>query len=383
MRVLLVTPSYVLPQIIPGLLNHDLEYTAVVVDEPAPIREFVTKTGGYADIVFPFHDLKECIENCEYDYIFAVSETNTVEIFPNKLRKYGAPLNKTVHFYLTNDGNNSHIIKRALTYFKKNSKDFDMIATGMSYTSFGLDSDRFKGSLFNFAKASQDLYYDYQIAKFAVDVNRGRKIRYALIGLAPYSFHFDLSKTIKENWRLIHYCVALNDMHNFHMPSEKCRKFFQKSFFDAELPLEQVDLNNVNADKIKMDTMNLRKRLDLRDRAEAWSDKSKNFVETRDENIKILDDYLTLCKKNNIRPIIFLPPMSEGYMKHFSREKLDEFYHIISAATDKFSDAIFVDGWKISEFADGDFCDADHLNLLGAAKFSSVLNMVIEQNDNF
>lgn len=382
MRVLLVTPGCILKKVVSGLLNRNLKYSAIVVDEPSQPKKFIAKAGGDADRVFPFYDLEECIENFNYDYILAISEKNTVKIFPEKLRKYGAPPDKTVHFYLADDENNSHVIKRALSYFKKYSSNFDMIATGMSYASFGLDSTRFKRKLFNFARASQDLYYDYQIAKFAVDVKRGGKIRYALIGLAPYIFHYDLSKSVAENWRLIHYCVALNDLHNFHMPSDECRKFFLKAFFDAGLPIEQVDLNNVNGDKIEMTTMHIVQRCHIRDRAEAWSRSSKNFVETREENIKILDDYLMLCKKNDICPIMFLPPMTEGYMKYFSKEKLDEFYRLVSNAMDKFPDAIFVDGWKIPEFADGDFCDADHLNLLGAAKFSTVLNMIIEQFDN-
>lgn len=78
---------------------------------------------------------------------------------------------------------------------------------------------------------------------------------------------------------------------------------------------------------------------------------------------------------------MFLPPMSEGYRKHFSKEKLNEFYQILNDATQKFPDAIFVDGWKIPQFTDKDFYDADHLNLAGAAKFSTILNMIIEQTD--
>lgn len=379
MDVILVTLSSILSKVFTQVLSPEIEYCAIVVDEPEPAKKIIAEYGGSPNMVYPFYDFKECIENTAFDYIVCVSNSSTVNLLPQQVYKYGAPKNKTVQFYLTTDGNHSHIIKRTLSYFKKHYAEFEMFATGMSYTSVGLDSTKFKRKLFNFAKASQDLYYDYQIAKFAISASQRGKICYALIGLAPYTFHYDLSKTLNENWRLIHYLVALNDLHNFHLPAEKCRKLFRESFLAAELDIEKLNLNNVNLDKVEMANLDFKDRLTTRDRAEVWSKESRTFLETRDENIKILNDYLTLCEKNNIRPIIFLPPMCEGYKKYFSKEKLDEFYQILEDAMKKFPDAIFVDGWKISQFTDEDFFDPDHLNLAGAEKFSEILNNIIVQ----
>lgn len=87
---------------------------------------------------------------------------------------------------------------------------------------------------------------------------------------------------------------------------------------------------------------------------------------------------MTLCEENNIRPIMFLPPMTEGYMKYFSRQKLDEFYYLVEQACRKHSSAIFIDGWRLQGFTDEDFLDVDHMNIRGAAKFSAFLNDFIE-----
>ncbi len=107
---------------------------------------------------------------------------------------------------------------------------------------------------------------------------------------------------------------------------------------------------------------------------------ARRFPETRAENIKIFDDYLTLCDKNNVRPIIFLPPVSIGYAKYFSKQMIDELRYLVMTAINKHSEAIFFDGWNLlKHFSDEDFADVDHLNFQGATKFSAIFDSLIEE----
>mgnify|MGYP002623409543 FL=1 len=148
------------------------------------------------------------------------------------------------------------------------------------------------------------------------------------------------------------------------------------SFLNQKLPLENFDTNNVYIEKRFINPIGCNERIKARRVIDLW--KNRNFPETVAENIKILDDYLTLCENNNVRPIMFLPPMTEGYIKYFSRKKLDELYYLIREAQKKHTSALFLDGWKLEGFTDMDFADVDHLNLKGAAKFSMILNNLIE-----
>ena len=203
-----------------------------------------------------------------------------------------------------------------------------------------------------------------------------RKLRYALIGLSMYTFHFDQSRLYAENFRLLQYAIAFKDLHNFFMPTEDYLKLFREEYLSFKLPLaEQFDVIGVHADNI-LRLMTFHNKIGARERIDKWE--SRNFPKTRAENIKILDDYLTLCEENHIRPIMFLPPMTEGYAKHFSKQKLDEFYYLVKKACGKHSSAIFIDGWKLQGFTDEDFFDVDHMNIQGAAKFSAFLNDFIE-----
>ncbi|MBQ7493228.1 MAG: hypothetical protein IJT47_02235, partial [Selenomonadaceae bacterium] len=105
------------------------------------------------------------------------------------------------------------------------------------------------------------------------------------------------------------------------------------------------------------------------------------YPETRDENVKILDDYLTLCEENNICPIMIRVPVTKEYMASFSKIMLDEFDLYVEQALQKHSSAHFVDGWKWNGVTYTDFCDHEHLNIYGAAKFSEYLNDFIERLD--
>lgn len=160
------------------------------------------------------------------------------------------------------------------------------------------------------------------------------------------------------------------------MPTEDYLKLFREEYLSFKLPLvEQFDVTGVHADNI-LRHMTFNNKISARERIDKW--KNRNFPKTRTENIKILDDYLTLCEENDIRPIMFLPPMTEGYAKYFSKQKLDEFYYLVKKACGKHSSAIFIDGWKLQGFTDEDFFDVDHMNVRGAAKFSAFLNDFIE-----
>ena len=205
---------------------------------------------------------------------------------------------------------------------------------------------------------------------------RGGYIKYALIGLAPYSFHYDLSQSYGTNGRLFAYYIAFNDVHNFWLPKEKIPAIFRENFLLHRLPAKVDDLNNVYGEKSSVAKfLNYEKRIGTIKTKN--SKKATYFPATFEENIKILDEYLNLCESRNVRPIMFLPPMTKGLKKYYDKQRLDEFYYWIYQAQKNHSSAVFFDGWKL-DFPDKDFYDDQHLNIQGAAKFSTILNNVIE-----
>ena len=203
-----------------------------------------------------------------------------------------------------------------------------------------------------------------------------------MIGLAVYSFHYDQSKSLNplNHCRILQYLIAFKDLHNFYASVADCEKIFRAEYLNTKLPLEPFNLNNPHmTTKLTPRFMTPWARLDARKTIDGWAD--KNYPNTRAENIKILDDYLTLCGQNRIRPIMFLPPTTDGYKKHFNKRIRDEFHYLVGQACKKHPYAIFIDGWKLQGLTDRDFYDYGHMNIQGAAKFSTFLNSVIEQLD--
>lgn len=377
MRILLITLSDLLPLVLIKILNPALECCAIVVDEPEKSKKLLGDN-PLSNIIYPFYELKECIEKFYFDCIVCPSPFWE---FPNYeyAKKSGIPNDLLVSFSLIHAPEN-FFVERALRHYKEHVSEFEMFATGSSYVHHSLDTKKFTHKLFNFGHPSQDLYYNFQIAKYVLTEAGGSDyIKYALIGFFPQHLHYDESKTIAQNGRLLQYVIAFNDVHNFWLSIEKYKSLLNPEYLKFKLPLEN-EMDRITPLDTEVKYISLNGRLLSRERIDVWQNKS--YPDTVKENVKILDDYLTLCEENNVRPIIFTAPMTYGYMKYFSKKKLDEFQYVIGNALKKHSTAVFFDGWKLQGVSDYDFFDVDHMNIQGAAKFSTILNDFIENLEN-
>ena len=113
---------------------------------------------------------------------------------------------------------------------------------------------------------------------------------------------------------------------------------------------------------------------------------TRRFPETVKEYKKIFYDYLELCKKFDITPIVTMFPVTHIYREFFSKQVCDETYYIIRQAQ-KIYNFHFLNKYNFDEGVElKDFCDANHLNNSGAKKFSTFINnyiMELERNSNF
>lgn len=395
MKVLLVTWTDKLKEKLEAL-NPDLEYCAIVVDKVEPAKEVLESVGLPKELIHPLNTLKNCVE-LSYDYVLCI-DVNWKFDHLKAVQECGVAKNKAVAFNIPSQ--REFLVERSLRYFKDHATEFEMFATGISYAETGLNVTRFKRKCFNFARSSQDLYYNLQTAKFALSCGGGHStIRYALIGLAPYSLHNDMSKSINLQFLILWYLIGFNDLHNFFVPIAVYRKFFREEYLNKKIPLEPFDINdpfhvkkylgkvyrgeNSEESTITDSSKVVQSKFDGSTAKEApvradGKGGRKNFPATCRENIKILDDYLTLCEENNIRPIMFLAPMPQVYMENYFKPQIEEFRYIVAEACLKHPTACFVDGWKLNFITDNDFYDKGHMNLQGATKFSTYLNDFIE-----
>ncbi len=194
MRVLLVTWTDQLLEKL-SILNPELEFCAIVVDEVEPAKKILERVGLPASLLYTLYDLKECVRDFYYDYIFCVEQGGSVN-FIRTVKDYGISKNKIIGLNFLDNGN--FMVERSLRYFKKHAAEFEMFATGMSYTEYGIDARRFKRKLFNFGKSSQDLYYDFQTAKFVVSCGGGAHFVTRLSGSRPIPFTTTNQNSVQE-----------------------------------------------------------------------------------------------------------------------------------------------------------------------------------------
>lgn len=377
MRVLLVTWTNKIAENI-SILNPKLEYCAIVTDDVNAAKNALDKSFSYLkNIVCPFYELKECLKYLYYDYVICLENGWGARALLNEVKRYDVSDNKIMHFCSLLFWNCNFSVEYSLRYFKEHAEEFDVFATGISYTMMGLEVTHFKQKVFNFGAPSQDLYYNLKTAQFAISCKEPSKnFQYALIGLAPYSFQFDESRASKNMFYMLQNYIAFKDLHNFHVSAEVYEQFFRKGYLSRRQIPKTYDINDPHFFKGRQRSSTPQDQLAARKRIDTWSD--REFPETRAENVKILDDYLTLCESHNIRPIMFLPPMAEGYVRYYDRQRLAEFYYFVKEAKKKHPSAVFIDGWKFKSLKDTDFIDVDHLSTQGARKFSLFLSKIME-----
>lgn len=152
-------------------LSPELEYCAIVVDEVEPAKEILEQVGLTQDLLHPMGDLKKCLETIDYDYVLCVQN----KFYDGKikfLQNLDLPTEKVVSFAeLPISGNWQ--TERHLRYYKEHSQEFEIFSTGTSYTEAGIDIRQFKRKAINFATSSQDLYYNFQIAKAVISCGGG------------------------------------------------------------------------------------------------------------------------------------------------------------------------------------------------------------------
>lgn len=315
----------------------------------------------------------EKIKEMNYDYIIIASQYNN-EIY-NQLIEIGIERNKILQFYKLLDMQENYL-EKSIKLFNANEKQYEIIATGISYCNLGLKEDELEKECLKLAFGSQDLYYDYNLFKFMFNKynHKLRNVKYNIIGLCYYSFQYDMSLSAMKDKCCLYYDLIGLTHHNANA---------------KELSLDN-DINKNIADKIFKKKNNGEYDLEFRSMKpivqkskeelgyeQALRDCNKNYPKTVEENIEILKEYLFLLKENNIEPIIVIFPASKYYTKYFSERIENEFRSIINEIG-KLYDFQYIDYFRSELFTDDDFVDVSHLNGDGAEKFTKILNNLIK-----
>lgn len=246
------------------------------------------------------------------------------------------------------------------------SSNIELLVTGLSYAETAIDCDLLNLPSFNFALSSQDLFYDYNIFKYLISLKHIKNsLKYCIIGLAYYSFDYDLSKS-NEATR-VHRYIPLWDIPHDYL-SKPQLSIIHYDYLKTNYKNDYLSLSNAKRNTIMYD-----------DNKEAQNHiavhhAEMNHPETVVENKKILKNYFDLLKANNIKPIIVICPTNKNHYQHFKNGILkNRFYNILNEFKSKYNFQI-LDYFDSNLFVDCDFWDYSHLNKKGSKKFTQILN---------
>lgn len=294
------------------------------------------------------------------------------ELVDEKYRKYVDYLND---FY-------DYCYLESMHYINQN-RNIAAIITGLSYGLVGIEAKRMDNTL-NFCMHSQDLYYDYLHAKYAVLNGKGN-IRKCYITLAYYSFFYDLSLCRNKGRCSYIYEPLFQDCHHAERmifedrdligEDEICKRFIHE-FFLGDISYYGVALDREMISELYLTYRKSWQELTQKERDETASEaaiKHNRHImhkETFKENVQIIEDYIKFLVQRNVRPIVLVMPFSEEYRKSVLKEYKEILLHVLEVLPYQID---FLDLNDLDVFEREDFLDATHLNADGAVKATDLI----------
>ncbi|MBE5105086.1 hypothetical protein IGI01_07235 [Bacillus thuringiensis] len=271
----------------------------------------------------------------------------------------------------------------------KSDPTYELFVTGLSYPHCGMSTELISKKSIKLTLPSQDLYYDYLIASQLLSNNHS--FQYCLIGIAYFSFYFDMSLS-SEAYRIHNvYYPLFQDGHHTVVHSPLSTDGFAHLY--TPMPLSSIfnsHFEYVLLDKLRdeslilpwinaeWNTAPLQVSFEEHGKIRAASHAKLSYPHTLVENKSIFKNYLELLLENNIKPIIVVFPVTSHYFNCSSKKLKEDFYKVINDFQAQYAFQI-LDLFHSPLFCDNDFYDSDHMNKKGANKMSALLNMLIKE----
>ena len=194
MRVLIISCEPFLTGFL-SVMNKDLDVAAIIMPNDKLINGFpVTNPDGKTFKIYSYVYLKECLSNLYYDYIILAfpPDSEIHNEITDELKEYKVDPSKLFHageIYRADLYSFFHMFN----YVRNEISKYKILITGVSYAWKGTDINCFEMPALNCAMRSQDLYFDYLVAKKMFSLKKSA-FKYAIIGVNPYTFYYDESR---------------------------------------------------------------------------------------------------------------------------------------------------------------------------------------------
>lgn len=324
--------------------------------------------------VLPYESLENLLNQSEFDYFLVCKNDEVDKINPAKIIYVDSILNE--------DFLREIVIASSV---EKKIADFEMVAVGGFSALMGFNVADFPVNTLNLASKNQDMWLSYHWLKKVLSMPNN-KIRYALIGLSPYSFRYNLS-TSADKWDILSYYSIFKDTHNLPLDAEKLSSIFNEDFFSLYNQLKPQLINNerlltINFSDPRGEKNDNNRQLiqqdsyGIRSAARHWG--AEKYAANVQENSKIFEKCLKLCKVYDVIPIVVNFPVHSSYKIFLPKQISAEFTLTIHNAK-KISPFHYIDcfDWEMNDGRE--FCRMNTVNSLGGRRITAKINQLIQK----
>lgn len=263
----------------------------------------------------------------------------------------------------------SYSKKRAM--LESRAERVEVLVTGASSSLFGIDPSKLGPDAVNVADVGQSLYYDRMILERYVD--RLSRLRLVLLPIGTWGMETTLAKT-REAWRWRFYSRYWEIPPPHPQPPLDPRRFSVAALFPPATRAKALftfDLAHEldrNGFEVAPGTVVPRAAAEREYAIEKAVFSEANLAENAGELRAILD----LLARKGVPAVIVVPPMNPAYFGLLDPDVRARDLAVIRDLTQEFH-VTLVDYTTDPRFEEDAFLDVDHLNGVGAARFSTLL----------
>lgn len=263
-------------------------------------------------------------------------------------------------------------------YLDENAPDIEILFLGSSHAYRDINPVYIDANSFNAAYVSQSLYYDYRILeKYEDDWAR---LKYIVVPVSYFSLFYQLEDS-PESWRIKNYSIYYSMRTTWHIAD-------YSELLGNKL---NINLERIYSYYFAGQTNMTSSALGWGGRAGPeiepdWVEKGKTAAQRHtaasdiffDENVDILQSIISFADRHDARVIFYTPPAFKTYVENLNERQLSRTILTMTELDEAHPHVTYVNFLTSSLFDEGDFYDADHLNEIGARKFTLEIGKLMD-----
>ena len=273
---------------------------------------------------------------------------------------------------------NEYTHKKAL--LEERLDELEVLIMGSSHTFLGINPAYIQGSAFNMGATAQTLYYDrFLLGKY---IDRMPQLKKVVLAVSYPSLGSESYKNPGDYNRSYHYAYFYGSDAFVDMLAP--RRFSLVSLFTVKKSVNRSMAYYMEGDSLIEFDRNGWYNSDkepARDLTQNGRDSGKLHDAVYDEsliakNLEYLGDMIQLCKRRGVEVFLVSMPMWKSYIAQVNEGR----YEKMVSAMDSLSSVEQLPYFNFTEderFTGDDFFDSNHLNQVGAVKFTRIFNGLI------